>query len=215
MTLSRCKADSELRIELRIACKLQSFKIDPPRNLPTVRFNWRAGLQRLSDIVGNTAPHHSRCRVLPSESRLLNKPVRTDTAQRIMAAKPGNLKAVNAYEQQRLDRIAANQAKLGESRAKASVSRQKDHIYITDRLYAATRCSCESQVNQVESRCPPEGLMIPLCMQTPWECCSRKFCWRIHFMLSGSQHLVPPASPQRYCRNTSMSRNHICSCHLR
>ncbi|KAL0053848.1 hypothetical protein WJX82_011725 [Trebouxia sp. C0006] len=29
-----------------------------------------------------------------------------------MAARPGNLKAVNEYEQQRLDRIAANQAKL-------------------------------------------------------------------------------------------------------
>jgi len=50
---------------------------------------------------------------------LLNKPVRTDTAHWIMAARPGNFKAVNEYEQQRLDRIAANQAKLGESHAKA------------------------------------------------------------------------------------------------
>lgn len=72
--------------------------------------------------------------MLPSESVLLNNPVRTDAAERIMAARPANLKAVNEYEQQRLDRIAANQAKLGESHAKAFVSRQKDHLYIADRL---------------------------------------------------------------------------------
>lgn len=35
-------------------------------------------------------------------------------------------------------------------------------------------------------------------MQTPSEYCSRRFCWRILFVLSGSQQLQ--ASPQRYCR---------------
>ena len=37
-----------------------------------------------------------------------------------------------------------------------------------------------------------------LLMQTPSEYGSRRFCWRILFVLSGSQQL--PASPQRYCR---------------
>lgn len=69
-----------------------------------------------------------------SKSVLLDKPVRTDTPEQNMAARPGNLKAVNEYEQQRLDRIAANQAKLGESHAKAFVSCRKDHLYKTDRL---------------------------------------------------------------------------------
>ena len=65
---------------------------------------------------------------------LLNKPVRTDPAELIMAARPGKLQAVNEYEQQRLDRIAANQAKLGEPYAKAFVIRQKVYLCTTDRL---------------------------------------------------------------------------------
>ena len=72
--------------------------------------------------------HHTRAEIAPSESVLLNKPVRTDTAERIMAARPGKFKAVNEYEQQRLDRIAANQAKLGEPHAKAFVSCRKDPL---------------------------------------------------------------------------------------
>lgn len=79
-------------------------------------------MQRSCDTAGGVASHQSTDRVPSSRSVLLNKPVRTDTAERIMAARPGNFKAVNEYEQQRLDRIAANQAKLGESHAKAFAS---------------------------------------------------------------------------------------------
>ena len=76
-------------------------------------------MQRSCDTGGDIASHQSTNGVPSSRSVLLNKPVRTDTAHWIMAARPGNFKAVNEYEQQRLDRIAANQAKLGESHAKA------------------------------------------------------------------------------------------------